>query len=272
MTNDGNKTSLYRVQVLDRALAILEALAQAGESASLAEIAAIVKVHKSTVHRLIMSLEGHRLIDRDPQTGHYRLGLRLFDLGNIAVSRFHLRDRARPHLEKLMYNADETVHLCVLDNGEVLYIDKVEPDRSIRMSSTIGRRNPVHCTAVGKALLASLPEAEVDGIISQHGMRRCTANTLTTPAELKAELKLILQRGYAVDNEENEEGVRCVSAVVRDHSGHAAVAISVSAPSFRLPTEKVPVMAALVREAAEAVSREWGYHPEAECESSAETR
>ena len=148
-TNETN-SSLYRVQVLDRAFAIIDALADTREDASLAEIAAIVKMHKSTVHRLMMNLERHRLVDRD-QTGHYRLGMKLYDLGIRAFSRFDIRHRARPHLEKLMYNTEETVHLCILDDGEMLYVDKVEPRRSIRMSSTVGRRNAVHCTAVGKA-------------------------------------------------------------------------------------------------------------------------
>jgi IclR family acetate operon transcriptional repressor len=141
----------------------------------------------------------------------------------------------------------------------MLYVDKVEPRRSIRMSSTVGRRNAVHCTAVGKAVLAGLPEAVVDQIIDQRGLRRFTAKTLTTAAELKSELREIRHRGYAIDDEENEEGVRCVGAMVRDFSGRPAAAISVSAPSFRMSREKLRVLAPLVSETARAVSLEWGY-------------
>jgi DNA-binding IclR family transcriptional regulator len=259
MATNKTPSSLYRVQVLDRALAIIEALAHMREEASLAEIAALVKVHKSTVHRLIMSLEKHRLIDRDAKTGHYRLGLRLFDLGALAASRFDIRHRARPYLEKLLYNANETVHLCVLDDGEMLYLDKIEPKRSVRLSCTVGRRNPVHCTGVGKAVLAWLAEEEIDEIIHQRGLRRFTPKTLTTPAELKADLKLTRERGYALDDEEHEEGVRCIAAMVRDYTGQPAAAISTSAPSFRLPMEKVPILAPLVCATAQAVSLEWGY-------------
>lgn len=254
--------SLYRVQVLDRALAILDALARLREDASLAEVAAAVKLHKSSVHRLLMSLEKHRLVDRDPQSGRFRLGLRLFDLGTLAVARFNVRDRARPHLERLMYNSHETVHLCVLENGEVLYLDKIEPDRTVRLSSTIGHRNAAHCTAVGKAMLAWLTEAEVDAILRQHGLRRCTARTIVTPAELKEELREVRKNGYAVDDEEHEEGVRCVAAAVKDHSGRPVAAMSVSAPSFRLPVPKVAGVAALVVEAAHALSLECSYRPE----------
>ena len=182
-TNETN-SSLYRVQVLDRAFAIIDALADTREEASLAEIAAIVKMHKSTVHRLMMNLERHRLVDRD-QTGHYRLGMKLYDLGIRAFSRFDIRHRARPHLEKLTYDTEETVHLCILDDGEMLYVDKVEPRRSIRMSSTVGRRNAVHCTAVGKAVLAGLSEAVIDQIINQRGLRLFMPHNVRGPQLVK---------------------------------------------------------------------------------------
>jgi DNA-binding IclR family transcriptional regulator len=258
----GTNPTLYKVQVLDRALAILDALARLRENASLAEIAAEVKLHKSSVHRLLMSLVKHRLVDRDSQSGRFSLGLRLFDLGTKAIARFNIRDRARPHLERLMYNSHETVHLCVLDNGEALYVDKIEPDRAVRLSSTIGHRNGAHCTSTGKVMLAWLAESEVDAILQQHGMQRCTAKTLITPGELKAELKMIRERGYAIDDEEHEEGVRCVAAAVRDHSGRQIAAMSISAPSFRLPLEKIPMAAELVVETAQALSEECGYRPQ----------
>ena len=268
MPNLKTDSSPYKVQVLDRALAILDALTSVREDASLSELAEKVKLHKSTVHRLASILERHRIVERDSQTGRYRLGLRLFELGTIAMDRFNIRDRARPHLERLLYEVDETVHLCALDAGEVLYLDKMEPTRSVRMASRIGRRNPVHCTSVGKAILAHLPESEQDDILQKHGLRRLTAKTITTPAELKAEFKSIRERGYALDNEENEEGVRCIGAAILDHSGRSIAAISVSAPSFRLPMEKVPYVAGSVCRAATALSQELGYHPPSEANSS----
>jgi DNA-binding IclR family transcriptional regulator len=253
--------SPYKVQVLDRALAIIDMLANTRKDASLAELAEKVKLHKSTVHRLASILERHRIVERDTQSGRYRLGLRLFELGSIAMNRFNIRDRAHPYLERLLYQIDETVHLCALDAGEVLYLDKMEPVRSVRMASWIGRRNPVHCTSVGKAILAYLTEAEVDDILRQHGLKRRTAKTITTPAELKAELKLVRERGYALDNEEIEEGVRCVGAAILDHGGRPIAAISVSAPSFRLPLDRVPVVAESVCRAARSLSEESGYPP-----------
>jgi DNA-binding IclR family transcriptional regulator len=206
-----------------------------------------------------MILEGYRIVAREPQTGRYHLGLRLFELGTIAIASFNIRDRARRYLERVVYEVDETVHLCVLDAGEVLYLDKIEPSRSVRMASRIGRRNPVHCTAVGKAMLAYLPAQQVDDILLRHGMQRFTPQTITTPVELKAELRAVLERGYSIDNEEVEEGVRCLGAAVLDHSGRPLAAISVSAPSFRISEEKTGIVAASLCRATRALSRESGF-------------
>jgi DNA-binding IclR family transcriptional regulator len=257
---DQEKTnSPYKVQVIDRVVSIIDALAGDRKDLSIAELAQELGLHKATVHRLLMILCQHRLVDRDEQTGRYHLGLRLFELGTAAVARFNIRDRARRHLEKLLYEVDETVHLCVLDDGEVLYLDKIESTRSIRMASRSGRRNPTYCTAVGKAMLAYLPEREVDEILTRHGMERQTPKTITTPAELKADLRIIRERGYSIDDEEAEEGVRCVGAAVLGHGGRPLAAISVSAPSFRVTMEKVPVVAAALCRAARELSEESGY-------------
>lgn len=206
-----------------------------------------------------MILESYRMVERDPQTGRYHLGLRLFELGTIAIGSFNVRERAGRHLERVLFEVDETVHFCILDAGEALYLEKLEPTRSVRMASRIGRRVPTHCTAVGKAMLARLAEREVDEILRRHGLQRYTPRTLTTPAELKSELQAIRERGYSVDNEEIEEGVRCVAAAILDHAERPLAAISVSAPAFRLPMEKVPVVAASVMRAAMELSQECGY-------------
>jgi len=261
-------SSPYKVQVLDRALSIIDALTKVREDASLAELAENVKLHKSTAHRLLSILERHRIVERDSQTGRYRLGLRLFELGTIAMDRFNIRDRARPYLEGLLEELNETVHLCALDAGEILYLDKIEPARSVRMASRIGHRKPAHCTAVGKAILAHLSEAEQDSIIQQHGLPRVTPKTITTAAELKAEFKPIRERGYALDNEEIEPGLRCIGAVILDYSGRPVAAVSVSAPSFRLTMDKVPDLAGPVVRAARALSEELGYRPTSKRETS----
>ena len=251
--------SPYQIQVLDRALAILDTLSAEGPDLSLAEISDKLGLHKSTAHRLMMVLDRHKLIERNSVNGRYRLGLKLFELGTRAVSQLDLRERARPFLEKLVLEASETVHLCILDDSEVVYLDKVEPARSVRMATSVGRRNPAHCTAVGKAIMAYQSEAQVEEIVRKQGLRAMTANTITSFAELKKELNAVRERGYAVDNEEIEEGVRCVGCVVRNFSGEPLAAISISAPSFRLTKEKVKDVARSVVEVASALSAELGF-------------
>jgi DNA-binding IclR family transcriptional regulator len=251
--------SPYRVQVLDRALEILRVLGESQSDCSLAELCAALKLHKSTVHRLMMVLEQHRLVDKHSDTGRYRLGLRLFELGSKAISVLDLRERSRPFLDQVLRETQETVHLCILDEGEVLYLEKLEPHRSVRLASRVGRRVPAYCTSVGKAILAELPEAEVDSIIRPLGLKRITPNTITTPSALKEELRKIRTRGYSVDDEENEEGVKCVGAVVRDYSGRPVAAISASGPAFRVSKSHVAEVAKSVTQAATALSRELGY-------------
>jgi IclR family transcriptional regulator, KDG regulon repressor len=254
--------SPYRVQVLDRALDILRVLGERQSDCSLAELCAALKLHKSTVHRLVMVLERHRLLDKHPDNGRYRLGLRLFELGSKAIAVVDLRERSRPFLDQVLSETQETVHLCVLDEGEVLYLEKLEPQRSVRLASRVGRRVPAYCTSVGKAILAELPEAEVDGIIQRSGLKRITPNTITTSSSLKEELRKIRAKGYSVDDEENEEGVRCVGVAVRDYSGRPVAAISVSGPAFRVSKANVAEIARSVRFAARALSRELGYMAE----------
>lgn len=253
-----NKKSPYRIQVLDRALAILDVLGSQRSESSLAQLSTTVELHKSTTHRLMIVLERHRLVAKNPETGRYRLGLKLFELGSKAIAGKDLQQHAFPHLHRLVDETQETVHLCILDEGEMLYLQKIEPQRTVRMASSIGRRAPAHSTAVGKAILAELPEREVDEMILKRGLKSLTPNTITRADKLKAELRATHTRGYAVDNEENEEGVRCVGAAVWDHSGRPVAAISVSGPSFRISKEIAPVVARAVVKTAQELSRELG--------------
>lgn len=255
--------SPYRVQVLDRALAALEVLANRADECSLAEICAALKLHKSTVHRLMMVLEQHRLVDKNPETGRYRLGLKLFEFGSKAFGAVDLRRHAKPYMDRLQREFGETVFLCMLDEGQVFYLEKIESQQSVRTACTVGSRAPAYCTAVGKAMLAELPEAEVTEIIRRSGLKAVTPNTITTAIELRQELKAIRSRGYAIDNEEKEAGLRCVSAAVRGESGKLLAALSVSGPAFRVTKERVPTLGKAVMEAAAELSSEFGYRPTA---------
>ncbi len=253
------KESPYRVQVLDRALAVIEALAQRTDERSLAEVSEAVGLHKSTAHRILMVLERNRLVLKNSRNGRYRLGLKLFELGSKAIAGTHLREQARPYLSRVMFETGETVHLCLFDNGEVLYVDKIEPQKSVRMSSTVGRRSPAYCTSVGKAILAQLPPEEVQEMILRFGLQKKTRRTITSPVALQAELAVTRSRGYAIDDEENEEGVRCVGAAVLDYSGRPIAAISISGPAFSITKDKLAVVSRPVIAAAQALSSELGY-------------
>jgi DNA-binding IclR family transcriptional regulator len=207
----------------------------------------------------MMVLEQHRLVVKNQDTGRYRLGLRLFELGSKAIDGLDLRARARPYLDQLQIQFGETVFFCVLDDGQVFYMEKVESQQSVRTACTVGSRAPAYCTAVGKAMLAELSEAEVGRIVRRWGLKAVTRNTITSAAALKAELRAIRSRGYAIDDEEKEEGLRCVSAAVRGHSGKLFAAMSVSGPAFRMTKERIPEVGEGVMRAANEFSSELGY-------------
>ena len=251
--------SPYKVQVLDRALAALAILANRSSESSLVELCAELRLHKSTVHRLMMVLEQHRLVVKNPETGRYRLGLKLFELGSKALDGIDLRGRARPYLDRLQQQFGETVFFCILDDGQVFYVEKVESQQSVRTACTVGSRAPAYCTAVGKAMLAELSDAEVSTIVRRWGLKAVTPNTITTAAALKSELRTVRSRGYAIDDEEKEQGLRCVSAAVRGHSGKLFAAMSISGPAFRMTKERIPEVGHAVMRAANELSAELGY-------------
>ncbi len=259
MPHRKTRSSPYRAQVLDRAVSILNAIAARQDDLSVADLCSQLKLHKSTVHRLIMVLEGHRLVTRNPENGRYRLGLKLFELGSKAIGSLDLRERSRPHLTRLLQETRETVHLCILDLGDVVYLEKMEPERSMRTASRVGVRHAAYCTAVGKAMMAELPERELDALLDQIELKPITSRTITSPNVFRAELKRIRSRGYALDDEEIEEGLRCVGAAVRDHSGRAIAAVSMSGPSFRMTDAQIPKLAESVCRAAMALSIELGF-------------
>lgn len=252
-------STTYRIQVIDRAVQILDLFTEHGPELTLQELALRSGLHKSTVHRILMVLEHYNIVQRGPGMDGFRLGPKLFELGMQVASYNDLRERSRPYLKRLMLETDETAHLCVLDGFEVLYLDKVEPSRSIRMTSNVGRRNPAYCTAVGKALLAFLPEEELDNVINKLDLRAFTEKTITTAAQLRNEFELVRKLGYALDNEEHEEGLKCIGAPVRDYSNSVVASISIAGPAFRLTDQRIAAIAKTVKEVTKVLSAELGY-------------
>ena len=257
------KESIPLVGTLVNGLRILETLAHAGsDGLGVTEIATRLREHKSTVLRLLVTLENEGYVGQDPRTLAYHLRTKLFQLGSAGLAGMDLVKVARPHLDRLGALTGEVVHLGVLDEGEVVYIIKVESQHVINMYSRIGRRSPAHCTGLGKALIAYLPEDELDRLIERRGLHRYTANTFADPTSLKAHLAEIRARGVAFDHEEHEPGVRCVSAPVRDHTGAVVASISMAAPAMRLTPEQAEAVVGVVRDTARLISEELGYASE----------
>lgn len=226
---------------------------------SLAEIAKESGLAKSTAHGLLATLKDFRYVEQTAFDGKYRLGIRLFEVGSVVANSWDVRRVAAPHIEGLVEELGETVHLAVLDEDRVLYIDKRESRRSIRIVSQVGLRLHAHCSGVGKVLLAHLPADELRRIVASCGLPRYTKNTITDPARLDEELALVRRRGYAVDNEEIMDGLRCVAAPIRDHTGKVCAAISVSGPVARLAQERFELAVSLVTQTASAISGALGF-------------
>ena len=249
----------YRIHVIDRAAHILDCFGFDHQELSVSEIGAKTALHRSTAHRILMALEYNDLIRQNPETGKYRLGIKLFKLGHQAVSHLNLREICRPFLTRIMNETKETVHLAVLDDDQVLYLDKVEGPHALRMPSRVGRHIPTYCTSLGKAMLSCLDEQAVRAILRKQALTAYTTHTVKSIEQLLADVRAVHKRGYAVDNEEIEIGLRCVGAPIRDHTGGMVGAISTAAPSARLAEKNIPVVGRLVMAVAAEISQELGY-------------
>jgi IclR family transcriptional regulator, KDG regulon repressor len=249
----------YRIQVIDRAAQILDCFGFDHQELSVSEIGAKTALHRSTAHRILMTLEYNDLIQQNPDTGKYRLGIKLFSLGHQAVSHLDLREICRLFLTRIMNETKETVHLAVLDDNQVLYLDKVEGPHALRMPSRVGRHIPTYCTSLGKAMLSCLDEQDVKRILGKQAFTAYTANTIKNIEQLLVDVRAVRKRGYAVDNEEIEIGLRCVGAPIKDYTGAMVGAISVAAPSARLSSQKISAVGRLVVATAEEISEKLGY-------------
>lgn len=248
------------VRALDRGLLLLEGLAQVREL-SLSEIARQVDLPYSTTFRLLETLRKRGFVAQSSETGLYRLGIRAFEVGSSFLSHGPLHEVAHPVMKALVDELNETVNLAVLDKREAVYIHKVEGRWVVRMFTQLGARSPLHCTGVGKVLLAWRSEEEVMALLGQRPLEGYTKTTLTHPKAILEELRRVRGRGYAFDNEEREVGVRCVAAPVRDGKVEVIAALSLSAPASRLPHRQVTKIAQRVMAAANEVSARLGWQP-----------
>jgi DNA-binding IclR family transcriptional regulator len=230
------------VQTLERASFILDILGQSPHGISIKDLSDRMGLPKGTTHRLVSSLSYFGYVRQDQNTKNYFLGFKLVELGNLLLGQLDLRREAEPFLRELAEQTRETVHLVILDGNEIVYLDKLETEPhtgGLRMASRVGSRNPAHSCAVGKVLMAYLPEGALARMVGENGLPKRTGNTITDFNQLKNHMTLVRKQGYAIDDEENERGIRCVGAPVFDEAGKVVAAISVSGPAFRVTKKNV---------------------------------
>lgn len=244
----------YSIQSVSRAVKILNAVAEAGKDTGAQEISAALALHLSTVFRFLQTLGHLDLVEQDPQTGKYRLGLKLLDWGMQVLRGLDLRHDALPFLRELNEKTREMVHLTILKGDSVIYIEKLDSPTPLRVYSELGKTAPLHCTGVGKVQMAFLPEQEITEFLKRHPLTRFTRTTITDAAVLKAELAHIRAQGYGIDNEEHEEHIRCVAAPIRNHLGKVVASISIAGPTARMTPARMPELIVAVKDAARRIS------------------
>ena len=241
-------------------MGILDILASKAEvGITLAELSALIGMPKSSTHRYLATLQELGLAERK-NGDRYSLGVKVIELAGSFLAKSDLRNETQVVLKDLAERTGETIHLAVPSGAEVVYIAKVESTHALGMFSHIGARLPMHCTALGKAILAFSKAEQLQLVLSQPLIRR-TPHSITSPDALKAELDLIHARGFAIDNEENELGIRCVGAPIIDYTATPIAAISISAPRDRMAPERCMELGVLVCEATQMVSRYKGFAP-----------
>lgn len=253
-------TSLPRIApALDRGLTILEYLAKnADMSHSLAQISRDLHLPKSSLLRLLATLETRRYVERD-ERGAYHLGPKILEFETLYRPWPRLRAEASSIMYELAQLAEETCHLAILGEGGAVYVDKVDGPKSYSISTKVGGTTALHASAVGKVLLAGLTEAELDRQIEKHGLPELTKTTITSSRELKNHLAQIRDQSYAVDDEEEEEGMRCVGAPIKDHRGRVIAALSLTGLSPRFGPQRIESLIRMVKDAAARISTKLGY-------------
>ncbi|HHV10622.1 MAG TPA: IclR family transcriptional regulator [Clostridiales bacterium] len=234
------------VQAAERIFGVLETLAVTGPI-GLVELSTRLGLHKSTVHRLLLSLICMGYVNQDEETGKYMLSFKIVELSGRVLSKVDIINLVRPYMEELANSCRETVHFVQRRGTEVFYLDKVAPlyprESAIRMASQVGLARPLYCSAVGKAILAEMTDSEVRYLWDNSLIEKKTEKTITEYQELQKELAQIREKGYALDNEENEIGVRCIAACIKNHNGIPGNAFSISAPAVRMSDERIAVLA-----------------------------
>jgi IclR family transcriptional regulator, KDG regulon repressor len=248
------------VQSLERALTILNKLSDYPDGIQIARLSEQVGLSKSTVHRLLATLSNMNYVVKDSESDKYKLGLQVLFLSRNILNNNDIVNTAKPYLERLSLDVNETVHLCIEDRGEIVYIDKIESNQTIRMFSRVGNRAPMYCTAVGKILYSGMESDHFEELVSKVNFIPKTESTITTPEGLREEINKIKKQKYALDNIENEEGIRCIAAPIYNHTGKIIASFSISGPSNRVTMDKInDTLIDKMRQTSLDISRNLGY-------------
>ena len=243
--------SKYSLESIDRMIAILNALERAHDQ-SLEQVARGAGLSESTALRYLLSLSKHDFVERNARTGTFRLGLRLFRLGTLAIDRRDIVGIARPAMESLLKSFGESVNLATRQAGNIVLISMLDSPNPVRKGSRVGETDVWHATSLGKALLGAMPATEAEEILAGIVLGRFTPNTMTTAEDVLRDLQAVRSRGYSIDDEEAVEGLRCVGAAIRDHDGNATYALSISGPKSRMSYSRIQEIGhALAEHAAE---------------------
>jgi IclR family transcriptional regulator, KDG regulon repressor len=223
------------------------------------ELANKMDINKSSVYRILATMEQYGYIEQDEDTARYKLGYRFLEISSRLLESLDLRTAAKPFLQELEEETNEVIHLVVYDQGEVVYIEKLDGNELLRMHSKVGKRAPMHCTSVGKAILAHLPRQTVLDIIQRKGLPRHTVHTITEQDAFLEELRSVREMGFGLDLEENEAGITCISAPIFDHAGKVTAAVSISGPTIRMTEERLEKLKTRMIETGKGISRRLGY-------------
>jgi IclR family acetate operon transcriptional repressor len=234
------------VQALSRALDLLECIAAAESGLGLGELGQATGLPPSTVHRLLKSLEQRHYVVHNEDRGRWFIGVQAFSVGGAFLRSRNYAALARPIMRRLMEEAGETVNLAAEDRGEAVFLAQVECRQMMRALSQPGIRVPLHCSGVGKALLAAFPVLEVEAMLAERRPAGLTGKTITDPENLLRELAVSRERGYAIDDEEHAVGLRCVAVAIHDEHGRPLAALSISGPTARIPNERIAALGAMV--------------------------
>jgi IclR family acetate operon transcriptional repressor len=257
-TNGPITTRAARSATVEKALKLLMAVAEQPQPVRLLTISQLASLEKTTTHRLATSLTRFGLLRFDPVDRTYSLGLRLAELGNLAIGQLSLPREAHRYLQELGENTEEIVNLGTFEDGAIVFIDQVQSPQSVVIRARVGTRVPAHCTSSGKVLLAFGPNHWLERITASP-LKAYTPNTIVRPDEFADHLTRVRRLGYAIDDEEHRLGIRCVAAPVLDHTGLAIASISIAGPAFRLTRERIAEIITPLREAAQTLSIRLGF-------------